>query len=326
MNWFDSLPAADTQVPCGSGTHTVRWEAGKLTLPSHPDAEAELVLGALGGDKPECVTVAEVWARHAADLVVLGMGPRCAADRVTVSWDEVAQQRGSLSGLTQAAPMPPGSGAPGPGAQRARRLAIARSFGAVASAGSGARVSGLGSGPAAALARGMAEGTQRAQQRIELFQLLALGSALQFRLSGTVCAAWAEPDRAGERAALRPQFAAALSGRFAPAAQEWLGIDPDAVSVTPHEGPGWGTMRVSGSGGNRGLRASLPLGWLASVWACGLAVVGGHLVVAVEEPGFPEARVLALPAPDAAPVALTVRAVPDDSAAVPAWELCSERD
>jgi hypothetical protein len=336
MNWFDSLPAADAQVPCGSGRHTVRWEAGKLTLPSHPDAEAELVLGALGGDKPECVTVAEVWARHAADLAVLGVGPRCAADQVTVSWDEVAEQRGSLSGVTPAVPMPPGSGTSGPGTsgpgtsgpgtsgpgtQRPRRVVTARSFGGVAPAGSGTPVRGFG-GPGAALARGMGEGIHRAQQRIELFQLLALGPALQFRLSGTVCAAWAEPDRANERAALRPQFAAALSGRFAPAAEEWLGIDPDAVTVTPHEGPGWGTMRVSGTGEDRGLRASLPLGWLASVWACGLAVVDGHLVVAVEEPGFPQARVLALPAPGGTPIALTVRATPDATAAArPAWVL-----
>ena len=52
MNWYDSLPTADTQVPCGSGSHTVRWEAGQLTLPSHPDAEAELV--------PFCLGIADV--------------------------------------------------------------------------------------------------------------------------------------------------------------------------------------------------------------------------------------------------------------------------
>jgi hypothetical protein len=99
-----------------------------------------------------------------------------------------------------------------------------------------------------------------------------------------------------------------LTGRFAPAAQEWLGIDQDTVTVAPHEGPGWGGVRVTGTGRDRRLRASLPLSWLAEVWACGLAVVGGHLVVAVEEPGYPVARVLALPAPDAEPVPLRARA------------------
>jgi hypothetical protein len=56
MTWFDSLPPAEATVPCGADAHTVRWTAGQLTLPAHPDAEAERVLGALGGDKPECVT------------------------------------------------------------------------------------------------------------------------------------------------------------------------------------------------------------------------------------------------------------------------------
>ena len=90
-SWFDSLPPAEAAVPCGGGTHTVRWAAGQLTLPAHPDAEAEMVLGALGGDKPGCVTLTETWARHAADLGVLTAGPRCAADWVIVDHDDVAR-------------------------------------------------------------------------------------------------------------------------------------------------------------------------------------------------------------------------------------------
>lgn len=326
MNWFESLPAADAAVPCASGTHTVRWEAGQLTLPSHPDAEAELVLGALGGDKPACVTVAEAWARHAADLAVLGVGPRCAADQVSVTWDEVAQQSAGLSGVTQAVRMSRRTATIAPRTRPAGPAGPAMTR----PAGTGgpatpqpAPVPGRPPGPgatASAWPPGMAENVRRHQQRIELFQLLALGPALQFRLSGTVCAAWTGPDRANERAALRPQFAAALTGRFAPAAEEWLGIDPDAVTVTPHEGPGWGTVQLTGTGEEQALRAALPLGWLAGVWACGLAVVDGHLVVAVEKPGYPQARVLALPAPDAAPVTITVRAVADGPAGLPAWK------
>ena len=107
MSWFDSLPPAEATVPCGAGAHTVRWTAGQLTLPAHPDGEAERVLGALGGDKPECVTLTETWARHAADLAVLTTGPRCAADRVHVDRDEVAAQRASLPpGWTQAVSVP----------------------------------------------------------------------------------------------------------------------------------------------------------------------------------------------------------------------------
>jgi hypothetical protein len=309
MNWYDSLPTADTEVPCGSGSHTVRWEAGQLTLSSHPDMEAELVLAALGVDKPACVAVAETWARHTADLGVLATGPRCVADQVSVSREEIEQQRTglppSLSGggavARFTATSRPGTPRPAP------------------ASGPGPRPAGLGS-VASALAPGMAETMRRQQQRLELLELLALGAALQFRLSGAVCAAWAGPDRADERASHRPELAAALTGRFAPAAEEWLGIDPDTVTVTPHEGPGWGSVELTGQGEGRRLRAALPVGWLADVWACGLAVVAGHLVVAVEEPGHPRAKVLALSAPGSEPVAIEVHATAAFSG-LPTWEI-----
>jgi len=310
MNWYDSLPAADTQVPCGSGSHTVRWEAGQLTLPAHPDAEAELVLAALGGDKPACVAVAETWARHTADLGVLATGPRCVADQVNVSREEIEQQRTGL----------PPSLTRGGAVARLRATSRPGTPWPAPATGSGPRPAGPGS-VMSALAPGMAETLRRQQERLELLELFALGAALQFRLSGAVCAAWAGQDRADERAGRHPELAAALTGRFAPAAEEWLGIDPDAVTVTPHEGPGWGAMELTGQGEGRRLRAALPVGWLADVWACGLAVVAGHLVVAVEEPGYPRAGVLALPAPPAAPVAIEVRATTSDSADLPTWEV-----
>lgn len=306
MSWFGSLPPADATVPCGSGTHTVRWADGQLTLPAHPDAEAELVLGALGGDKPACVSLAEAWARHADDLAVLTAGPRCAADRVSVSWDEVAEQRAGLpAGSARAISMTRFTPAPGSGTRLTRPVPGRPPW----------PPAGPVPGP------GMAENLRRQQQRIDLLELLALGPALQFRLTGTVTAAWAGADRADERASRRPEFAAALTGRFAPAAQEWLGIDPDAVTVAPHEGAGWGAAELTGTGQDRRLRAALPVGWLAGVWACGLAVVNGHLVVAVEQPGYPEARVLALPAPGAEPVAVEVRAAADGPAGLPAWRV-----
>ncbi|HEY7260729.1 MAG TPA: hypothetical protein VH589_04500 [Trebonia sp.] len=310
MNWYDSLPAADATVPCGSGTHTVRWEAGQLMLPSHPDAEAELVLGALGGDKPACVKIAETWTRHTADLAVLTTGPRCPTDEVSVGWDEVAQQRATLTPLAHAMPAARLRAASGPGARRLRPVPGAPTV-----------PGALGSPATLAIDPGMAETVRRQQQRIEMLELLALGAALQFRLSGEVCAAWSGPDKAEERGARRPEFAAALTGRFAPAAGEWLGLDPDAVTVAPHEAPGWGAMELTGASEERRLRAALPVGWLADVWACGLAVVSGHLVVAVEEPGYPRATVLALPAPDAEPVLVEADATADGPAGLPAWKL-----
>jgi hypothetical protein len=146
-------------------------------------------------------------------------------------------------------------------------------------------------------------------RRRELFSLLALGPEFQLRLSATVAASWADSgSRAGEHDAARPALVAALAGRLAPAAQAWLGVDPGRVDVSLHEGAGWGRLAVSGTGRERRLSAALPVGWLASVWAAGLAVTAGHLVVALTAADWPNATVLGVPEPGADPVILNVRA------------------
>jgi hypothetical protein len=298
----------------------VRWEAGRLTLPDHPDVEAELVLGALSGEKPGCVIISQTWARHADDLAVLTAGPRCATDRVSVDWAEISELRSRLpTGSTQAGRVmrtgplgawsaPAGGLAPGSSAGpqlppfvRRGRIAYARQ--------------------APPLGPGIADMLGRQLRQIELLELLALGAEFQFRLAATVTAAWAGQDKAAERASRRPEISGVLTGRFALAAQDWADIDPDAVTVTPHEGPGWGALTVSGTGRGRRLRAALPLGWLAEVWAAGLAVVDGHLVVAVDQPGYPGARVLALATPDSEPVSLAVRATGSPAGGLMTWTL-----
>src|SRR5437763_890004 len=138
-DWFTCLPSCSVEIPCGSGRHVVRWEAGVLRLDSHPDPEAELVLAALGGEKARCVEVAAA----------------CAA-------------------------------------------------------------------------------------RPD------------------------EPDEHGR--SRRPVLTAALDGRLAPVAGQWLGIDPDQVQVSLHTGPGWGSAELTGPGEQRRLRISLPADWLARVW------------------------------------------------------------
>jgi hypothetical protein len=304
MNWYLSLPPAEVMVPCGTGTHPVRWEAGRLDLPAHPDAEAELVLSALGGEKARCVEVAETWARHAEDLDVLMTGPRSRADQVTVGWDDAEEHRATWFGLPKG--MVPG------------RMTTRGSGGS--SPPGQPRPSGPG-GSLRRLAPQLPEDLiRRVQARTEVLRLLALGPAFQFRLAGTVTAAWAADARAADRASRQPELTATLTGRAAPAIADWLAISPDAITVAPSQplaAPHWGSLEVIGSGASRLVRASLPVDWLASVWACGLAVVDGHLVVAVEEPGWPRARVLALPEPGAAPVSLDVTGT--DATPVPTW-------
>ena len=294
--WFTCLPSCEASVPCGSGRHVVRWEAGALRLDSHADPEAERVLAALGGEKARCVEVAEAWGRHAADLTVLSVGPRDLAG-VAVSWEDV-DAAGLLgvgrTGLASAGYVP---GGPGQGPVRRPGVRLAAAIGQAM-----ARRTQL-----------MQEQVEAGQRRTDLLSLLALGPAFQLRLTGAVVAAHAgrldEPDEQGRTR--RPVLGPATAGRLAPVAERWIGIDPDYVQVTLHTGPGWGSSELTGRGEQRRLRVSLPADWIARVWACGLALVGRHLVVAVDRPGWPDARVLALPAPGAEPVLLDVHARAD---------------
>ena len=297
--WFDCLPGCAAYLPCGASRHIVRWEAGKLRLLDHPDPEAELVLAALGGEKARCVELARAWERHAEDLSMLAIGPRGPADEIAVSWNDVdemvqaAQPGGQGRGQGY---YPPPSGGP---RRRPRRPARPPS-------------------PAE-------------QRRDDLLPLLALGYGFQVRLIGQVAEAHADrPETAIEK--VRPALVAAITARLAPVAEEWLGIDPAQVEVTLHRGPGWGSVELAGRAGQRRLRVSLPAGWLARVWAAGLALTGRHLVVSVARAGWPDAQVLALRAPGTEPVPLDVHAtapgpagggldVRPNAADAPHWEV-----
>ncbi|HEV3292168.1 MAG TPA: hypothetical protein VG123_24585, partial [Streptosporangiaceae bacterium] len=207
-------------------------------MASHPDAEGELVLAALGGEKARCIEVAEAWARHTDDLSVLAIGPRHAGDEIAVGWDDViaAAQAGQAPSVTV------GSGRMKPAAMR------------------------LASQPGPTMAR-MAARQRQAQEetlaaqrrRNDILSLLALGYGFQVRLIGQVAAAHAgrdggsaghggttplaPPARAGHGGTtplappagqVRPALVAAIAGRLGPVAEEWLGIDPDQVTVSLH--------------------------------------------------------------------------------------------
>jgi len=89
-----------------------------------------------------------------------------------------------------------------------------------------------------------------------MLSLLALGTGFQVRLIGQVVAAHAdrldEPDKLGRT--IRSVLTAALDGRLAPVAEQWLGIDPDQVEVSLYRGTGWGSVELTGRGEQRRLR------------------------------------------------------------------------
>jgi hypothetical protein len=308
--WWAAFPATEARIRCGTGEHVLRWADGQLSAASHADAEGELVLAALGGDRAECVAMLEAWGAHAADLDVLALGPRSPADELAVTWELVDELRALSGPAARSVPMRPGPApgpssrgpgtAPGPVGSRPR---------AYAAPGTGPPV---GSRPMARPIRGMPgrrlspEQERARAQRVELLSLFALGRAFQLRLSAQVASAWSAGAPAGAAnrpGSVRPALTAALAGRLAPAAGPWLGLDPDAIQATMHEGPGWGRVTRDGPG----LWAALPLSWLARVWAPGFPVVDGHLVVEVLEISWPQVQVLGLPAPGAEPAVLSIQ-------------------
>lgn len=289
--WFTSLPPCEAPVPCGDGKHTVRWAAGSFELPSHPDTEAELVLTALGGEKAGCVKVAEAWHRLSEDLSMLLIGPRHFGDHTTVTWDSV-RAIGAASGQ--------------PG------------WAGVAGSLPSTRPLRLVGGPQAFRQAMQAEVDRTRQRKTDIFSLLALGPAFGFRLAGHVAAAHAgQPAEAD-----RPALSAAIYGRAALIAEEWLGIDPDQVEGELADDGTWGAVELTGKGADRRLRIALPANWLASVWACGLGLVARRLVVAVTRPGWPDAQVLAVRAPGTEPIPLDVHGIVDESG-LPHWQISS---
>jgi hypothetical protein len=315
--WWAAFGPAETQISCGEGTHTVRWAGGALQAVEHEDAEGELVLAALGGDTTPCLSLIQSWGRHSDDLAVLSIGPRSATDQLTITpgWldDEV---RGHWPGLGLPRSMPmigrgqtatSGASAAFAGRGRAMFLRSTAGVGPVRPKHLPRRLPS----PLAMhrLARGLAlGGPAESDPRAELFELLALGLPFQLRLSAAVAHAWsADGQHASRVRQARPSLTAALAGRAAPAAAAWRGIDASKVDVSLREGPGWGAADWVSEGGERRLLLTLPVDWLARVWAPGLVVVGGHLVIGVQAAAWPEAQVMAVGQPGAAPVPLSIR-------------------
>lgn len=390
--WWAAFDPADTTLRCGDNQHRLRWMDGTLHALDHPDAEGELVLGALGGDTSPCLDLVMAWGRHSDDLTVLAFGPRSASDRLTVPvsvLDEITAVSGGAGLIHPGFAKPVGrsvsiggtvsqpvsaaglsltfhtghSGGAGRVGHHSGRgssditghrgfpdrhwvrqiLARLRKYGGVLALKQRWLLRGI-SATASRLARPVKfrrsagwsayapvgwhgrsigghglvsgfhgppgwRGAEVDEARAELIRLLALGAPFQFRLSAAVAHAWsADGANAGRAELARPTLTAALSGRLAPAAADWLGIDPEEVEVSVHgDRASWGELALIKTGSTSRLKSQLPVGWLASVWAPGFAVVGGHLVVSVLDAAWPTAHVLAVRSPGQDPAELSIR-------------------
>jgi hypothetical protein len=314
--WWAALEPAEARISCGAGQHRLRWAEGALHAADHQDAEGELVMAALGGGATPCLELVRIWGCHSDDLSVLAIGPRSADDQLTIGPEAIEE-------LVPAGTDPAEviRSARARQAARATAAGIAGSHGVTP--GASVRVPGRVAGPAGhtSVARyrftrpmGPVAGAhfgpmaQVIAERAEVPALMGLGAPFQLRLSGAVAHAWsADGAHASDLADADPVLTAALAGRLAPAAQQWLGVDPDEAEASIHDGTGWGEIELIRSAAQRKLQVRLPVSWLSRVWAPGLAMVGNHLVVSVLQAAWPAAHVLALERPGASPVELRVR-------------------
>ncbi|HEX3390473.1 MAG TPA: hypothetical protein VHT94_15660 [Streptosporangiaceae bacterium] len=236
--WWRGMPPAVAQVTCDGREHQVRWAAGDLQAPGHPDLEGEKILRALAGESYACLDVLEAWAVHADDLRVLTMASRGPADPVAVRPDD--------PGSTGRAAMTRRAGVTG---MQRRRAAVAAVMGGR-----------MGGGPAL-------------EAQDSLATLLSLGGPMQARLTATVAAAWrdrlrdgAEPADTAAADEARPALHAALYGRVVATLRAWTGRPDLRVALTMIGESARPALARDGDG----IAVELPFGWISDVWARGL--------------------------------------------------------
>jgi len=238
--WLGHSPAT-ARVECGDGEHHLVWNAGQLHAHDHPDLDAERALAALGGRHCACLDILDAWAAHAGDLRVLTLASRGADDPL----------RWSPRPVPNPAPL---------GRPRARTALSGAGFG---TAVIGTMIATGSGGPPPMV---------RPPEQDELLQLLTLAGALPQRLVAEVAANWAENLAAGDAGDRRAELVAALYGRSTRTLRAWLGEPNLNVEVNMVD-PGRARIRRHGDT----LHAELPFGWVADVWAKGLAVTLGRL-------------------------------------------------
>lgn len=255
--WWLGLSPAQTTVSCAGHAHRIRWEAGALRALDHDDPEGERVLSALGAERCTCLDILDAWQRHEDDprvLVLASRGPT----------DPLAAQAGGHS--------PPGLARPQVIASRSGRARGRSGRGG----GTMRRVSLSPVGAQHVAPTGRV--SDEAQAENDLITLLQLGGGLQNRLVATIAATWQERlgRTVGSLADVRPRLHAALHGRGLAAMRTWLGAPELELGLTMIGGADPpGLLSEHGV-----VRAELPFGWLAEVWAKGIATIWGRFCIA----------------------------------------------
>jgi hypothetical protein len=277
--WWRGVPPAVAQVTCAGREHQLRWAAGELRVPGHPNLESEKILRALAGENYACLDVLEAWEVHADDLRVLVLASRGPADPVAVRPDDLRPKSWTaMTGRAAVATM-----------QRRR----------------------------AAVTAAMRGGAPASREREDtLATLLSLGAPMQTRLTATVAATWRQRLRNGAAPAnaaatpaaaesadavtieaARPALHAALYGRVVATLQAWTGRPDLRVALTMIGESDQPALAPDGDG----IAVELPFGWISDVWARGLGTCWDRFVLAAAPAG--DGWALSAVAPDLGPPA-----------------------
>jgi hypothetical protein len=259
------IPPATAEVQCGDERHRLRWSEGELSTLDHEDPEGERTLAALGGTTNGCIDVFDAWNRHNEDLRVLTIASRGAADPLNFDRDDGG---GGFIGLNQL-----GARQRGPTLKAARPSLQRTAFSSSMRRG-WASYSGVARATVVGRVAGNA-GPAPVDPGDDYITLFSLGGGLPERLAATVAWQWAERiQRAETSGSVQPALYAALASRMWLAVRAWTGdaVDVEVDMIRPHD-------ESSAQLADGRWRLAVPFRWLSRVWAPGLALTAGRLVL-----------------------------------------------
>jgi hypothetical protein len=92
--WHHGVPDTLFEVECEGHRHTILWSAGDLLLADHPNVGAERALVALGGSRPPCLGIFDLWRFALADGgFIEEWAPQYRADHQRRWWLKTALER-----------------------------------------------------------------------------------------------------------------------------------------------------------------------------------------------------------------------------------------
>jgi hypothetical protein len=243
-------PPVEVRVQCHRGhLHSVRWEAGELSLVVH---------GLTEDPAAPCLALKAAWDRYSVDPRVLTVAARDAADALVLG--------AGPSGIPQSRPPhSPRGRLPEPPWTLIEKPPPGASGGFVF-----ATAVPMGNDVAPAV-----DGTDPVH---DIGVLLRLGHGLGERLVAGVAAACADQVAADPDAELPAVLVTAVHERAFRALRTWYG-DPVEVTVTAVDAA---TLIVSDDDAEPA-RLGVPVSWLADVWCRDVAVADDAFVLGVEE-------------------------------------------